>query len=100
MKSASAGKRAAWILPVTLASCAAVVAAVGILIGVVGNAFGFFPTMPPDVTTEEGTVGDATEDSFEEITDDATNVPTEEDTDDRPQSAGGHHRPGDRPARG
>lgn len=78
--AASAGKRAAWILPVTLASCAAVVAAVGILIGVVGNAFGFFPTKPPDVTTEEGTVGDATEDPFEEITDGATNAPTEEDT--------------------
>ena len=78
--AASAGKRAAWILPVTLASCAAVVAAVGIVIGVVGNAFGFFPTRPPHVTTEEGTVGDATEDPFEEITDDATNVPTEEDT--------------------
>ena len=78
--AASAGKRAAWVLPVTLASCAALVAAVGILIGVVGNAFGFFPTKPPDVTTEEGTVGDATEDPFEEITDDATNVPTAEDT--------------------
>ena len=78
--AASAGKRAAWILPVTLASCAALVAAAGILIGVVGNAFGFFPTKPPDVTTEEGTVGDATEDPFEEITDDATNVPTEEYT--------------------
>ena len=78
--AASAGKRAAWILPVTLASCAAVVAAVGIVIGVVGNAFGFFPGVTPNVTTEEGTVGDATEDPFEEITDDATNVPTEEDT--------------------
>ena len=60
--AASAGKRAAWVLPVTLASCAAVVAAVGILVGVVGNAFGFFPQKPPEVTTEEGTTEDATVD--------------------------------------
>ena len=83
--AASAGKRAAWILPVTLASCAAVVAAVGIVIGVVGNALGFFPTKPPDVTTEEGTVGDATEDPSEETTDSVTepvvtDTPTEEGT--------------------
>jgi hypothetical protein len=78
--AASAGKRAAWVLPATIAACAAFVAAAGIVIGVVGNAFGFFPTKPPDVTTEEGTVGDATEDPFEEITDGTTNVPTEEDT--------------------
>ena len=42
------------------------VAAVGILIGVVGNAFGFFPGVTPNVTTEEGTVGDAAEDPSEE----------------------------------
>lgn len=82
--AASAGKRAAWVLPVTIAACAAVVAA-GIVIGVVGNAFGFFPTKPPDVTTEEGTVGDAAEDPSEESTDSVTepvvtDTPTEEDT--------------------
>lgn len=60
--AASAGKRAAWVLPVTLASCAALVAAVGIAVGVVGNAFGFFPSKPPEVTTEEGTTEDATAD--------------------------------------
>ncbi|MBQ7909634.1 MAG: InlB B-repeat-containing protein [Clostridia bacterium] len=60
--AASAGKRAAWVLPVTLASCAALVAAVGIAVGVVGNAFGFFPHRPPEVTTEEGTTEDATAD--------------------------------------
>ena len=83
--AASAGKRAAWVLPATIAACAAFVAAAGIVIGVVGNAFGFFPTKPPDVTTEEGTVGDATEDPFEETTDSVTepvvtDTPTEEDT--------------------
>ena len=49
-----AGKdgRSPWFIPATVAACAALIAVIGILVGVVGNAFGFFPTKPPEVTTE------------------------------------------------
>lgn len=88
--AASVGKRAAWVLPVTLASCAALVAAVGILIGVVGNAFGFFPSKPPEVTTEEAVTDipteEATEEPTEEPTGEPTGEPTEPDTDTEPET--------------
>jgi len=80
--AASAGKRAAWVLPVTLASCAALVAAVGILIGVVGNAFGFFPHRPPEVTTEEVVTDAPTDQATEEPTGEPTAAPTEESTEE------------------
>ena len=80
--AASAGKRAAWVLPVTLASCAALVAAVGILVGVVGNAFGFFPHKPPEVTTEEVVTDAPTDQATEEPTEEPTAAPTEESTEE------------------
>ena len=78
----SAGKRAAWVLPVTLASCAALVAAVGIAVGVVGNAFGFFPSRPPEVTTEEVVTDAPTDQATEEPTEEPTETPTEESTEE------------------
>ena len=81
-RAASAGKRAAWVLPVTLASCAALVAAVGILVGVVGNAFGFFPSKPPEVTTEEVVTDAPTDQATEEPTEEPTAAPTEESTEE------------------
>ena len=80
--AASAGKRAAWVLPVTLASCAALVAAVGILVGVVGNALGFFPQKPPEVTTEEVVTDAPTDQATEEPTEESTEAPTEESTEE------------------
>ena len=80
--AASAGKRAAWVLPVTLASCAALVAAVGIAVGVVRNAFGFFPHRPPEVTTEEVVTDAPTDQATEEPTEEPTAAPTEESTEE------------------
>lgn len=79
-RAASAGKRAAWVLPVTLASCAALVAAVGILVGVVGDAFGFFPSKPPEVTTDapvDGSDDISTDESPDGVTEKPTDAPTE-----------------------
>ena len=76
-----------WLLPVTIAACAALVAAAGILVGVVGNSLGFFPSKPPDVTTEEVTTdgtAEAPTDESTDITEETTEAPTEEVTTEEP----------------
>lgn len=78
-----AGKdgRSPWFIPATVAACAALIAVIGILVGVVGNAFGFFPTKPPEVTTEEVVTDAPTDQATEEPTEEPTAPPTEEPTD-------------------
>ena len=65
-----------WLLPVVGVACAAVMAT-GILVGVIGNAFGLFPIKPPDATTEEVTTEEPTVESTEEVT---TEEPAAEST--------------------
>ena len=83
-----AGKdgRSPWFIPATVAACAALIAVIGILVGVVGNAFGFFPTKPPEVTTEEAVTDIPTEEATEEPTEEPTGEPTEPDTDTEPET--------------
>lgn len=73
-------KRAPWFIPATLAACVAGVTAVGILVGVVGHSFGFFPFTEPDTTVEETTVDDVTDGPTEDTTDHATVHESTEDT--------------------
>ena len=67
-----------WLLPVVGVACAAVMAT-GILVGVIGNAFGLFPIKPPDVTTEEVTTEEPAVESTEEVT---TEEPAAESTEE------------------
>jgi hypothetical protein len=58
----SSGKRPPWFMPTVVAACVAWVVTVGVLLGVMGNSFGFFPFAQPD-TTAEDTTAEPTEDN-------------------------------------